>query len=94
MAAAACVEAAAAPRHPGAQPTRKRMRVAMGTTEDYEETRCLGVGSFGAVVKARHRVTGDSARTSPSSASTLPSAATRRSSASTFSSTRAPGTPS
>ncbi|CAN6298324.1 unnamed protein product [Urochloa humidicola] len=59
MAAAACVEAAAAPRHPGAQPTRKRMRVAMGTTEDYEETRCLGEGSFGAVVKARHRVTGE-----------------------------------
>ncbi|CAN6291974.1 unnamed protein product [Urochloa humidicola] len=49
----------AAPHQPAAQPTRKRMRIAMGTTEDYEETRCLGEGSFGAVVKARHRVTGE-----------------------------------
>ncbi|OEL36215.1 putative cyclin-dependent kinase F-2 [Dichanthelium oligosanthes] len=44
--------------HAAAQPTRKRMRVAMGTTEDYQETCCLGEGSFGAVVKARHRATG------------------------------------
>jgi cell division cycle 2-like protein len=58
--AAACVEAAAVPRHhAAAQQTRKRMRVAMGTTEDYdEEPCCLGEGTFGAVVMARHRRTG------------------------------------
>ncbi|RCV41555.1 hypothetical protein SETIT_9G145800v2 [Setaria italica] len=59
--AAACVEAAAAaaPRHQAAaQPTRKRTRVAMGTTDDYEETCCLGQGAFGAVIKGRHRATG------------------------------------
>ncbi|PAN45806.1 hypothetical protein PAHAL_9G143800 [Panicum hallii] len=50
---ASCVEAAAVGR-----PTRKRMRVAMGTTEDYEETCRLGEGAFGAVIKARHRATG------------------------------------
>ncbi|CAN6282011.1 unnamed protein product [Urochloa humidicola] len=50
--AAACVEAAAV------RPTRKRVRVAMGNAGDYEETCRLGEGSFGAVVKARHRVTG------------------------------------
>ncbi|OEL18540.1 putative cyclin-dependent kinase F-2 [Dichanthelium oligosanthes] len=59
---AACVasaDVAGADRHDAAaQPTRKRMRVAMGTTDDYEETSCLGKGAFGAVVKARHRATG------------------------------------
>jgi cell division cycle 2-like protein len=51
--AVAFVEAAA----PAAsQPTRKRVRVAMGTTDDYaEEACCLGAGAFGAVVRARHR---------------------------------------
>ncbi|XP_014661270.1 uncharacterized protein LOC106804511 [Setaria italica] len=57
--ATACVEAAAAAavtrRHAAAQPTR----VAIGTTDDYEEEPCcLGAGSFGAVVRARHRRTG------------------------------------
>ncbi|CAL4943337.1 unnamed protein product [Urochloa decumbens] len=60
--AAACVEAApAVARHRGAaQPARKRMRVAMGTTEDYDfEDACrLGEGAFGAVISARHRATG------------------------------------
>ncbi|CAL4918042.1 unnamed protein product [Urochloa decumbens] len=66
--AAACVEAAPAPaagvarRHAAAQPARKRMRVAMGTTEDYDyEDACrLGEGAFGAVIRARHRGTGRS----------------------------------
>ncbi|XP_034570474.1 putative cyclin-dependent kinase F-2 [Setaria viridis] len=59
--AAACVEAAAAPprHHPATQLSRnrKRMHVAMGTTDDYEETEtcCLGEEAFGAVVRARHR---------------------------------------
>ncbi|CAN6287386.1 unnamed protein product [Urochloa humidicola] len=39
---------------------KKRSRVeAFGSTEDYEETCLLGEGGFGAVVKARHRVTGE-----------------------------------
>ncbi|KAG2546996.1 putative cyclin-dependent kinase F-2 [Panicum virgatum] len=54
---AACVVEAAAAAAAG-RPTRKRTRVAMGTTEDYEETCRLGEGAFGAVVKARHRATG------------------------------------
>ncbi|CAN6291787.1 unnamed protein product [Urochloa humidicola] len=66
--AAACVEAAPAPaagvarRHAAAQPTRKRMRVAMGTTDDYDfDDACrLGKGAFGAVIRARHRGTGRS----------------------------------
>ncbi|CAL5015551.1 unnamed protein product [Urochloa decumbens] len=55
--AACCVElaAAAARSHSGL----KRRRVAVGSSEQYEETACrLGKGSFGAVVKARHRETG------------------------------------
>nr|CAB3493757.1 unnamed protein product [Digitaria exilis] len=64
--AAACVEPPAGfARHHAAtqaQPTRKRMRVAMGTTDDYEQEEeaasCLGEGGFGAVVRARHRATG------------------------------------
>ncbi|CAD6206100.1 unnamed protein product [Miscanthus lutarioriparius] len=59
---AACVEAAApaaAVRDPGAaRPTRKRTRVAMGSTDDYEETGPIGTGAFGSVHKARHRGTG------------------------------------
>jgi cell division cycle 2-like protein len=62
---AACVEAAAAPaaavRDPGAgaaRPTRKRTRIAMGSTDDYEETGRIGTGAFGSVHKARHRGTG------------------------------------
>ncbi|CAL4926443.1 unnamed protein product [Urochloa decumbens] len=40
--------------------TRKRSRVeAFGSTEEYEETCLLGEGGFGAVVKARHRDTGE-----------------------------------
>ena len=54
---AACVVEAAAAAAAG-RPTRKRTRVTMGTTEDYEETCRLGEGAFGAVVKARHRATG------------------------------------
>ncbi|CAL4943539.1 unnamed protein product [Urochloa decumbens] len=65
---AACVEAGAtaaiataicAPADAAARPTRKRVRVAMGNAGDYEETCRLGEGSFGAVVKARHRGTGE-----------------------------------
>ncbi|WVZ59820.1 hypothetical protein U9M48_009915 [Paspalum notatum var. saurae] len=38
---------------------RKRRRMAViGSTSDYEETCTLGHGTYGAVVKARHRVTG------------------------------------
>ncbi|CAO2043269.1 unnamed protein product [Urochloa humidicola] len=51
---AACVEPAAARSHAGL----KRRRVAVGSSEQYEETCRLGKGSFGAVVKARHRDTG------------------------------------
>ncbi|OEL36968.1 putative cyclin-dependent kinase F-2 [Dichanthelium oligosanthes] len=37
----------------------KRRRIAVGSAEQYEETTCrLGVGGFGAVVRARHRDTG------------------------------------
>jgi cell division cycle 2-like protein len=55
----ACVEAAAtAVRDPGAaRPTgNNRARTAIGTTDDYEETCCLGMGAFDAVVKARQTV--------------------------------------
>ncbi|XP_062208994.1 putative cyclin-dependent kinase F-2 [Phragmites australis] len=38
--------------------TRKRRRIAVGSTEEYEVTCRLGEGAFGAVVKARHRATG------------------------------------
>ncbi|CAN6287380.1 unnamed protein product [Urochloa humidicola] len=62
---AACVEAAPAAagvaRHHGAaQPARRRMRVAMGSTDDYDyDDACrLGQGAFGAVLRARHRATG------------------------------------
>ncbi|WVZ59786.1 hypothetical protein U9M48_009885, partial [Paspalum notatum var. saurae] len=37
---------------------RKRRRVAFGSADQYEEMSRLGEGSFGAVVKARHRDTG------------------------------------
>ncbi|CAL4935015.1 unnamed protein product [Urochloa decumbens] len=61
--AAACVEAPAgvARHHAAAQPAaRKRMRVAMGSTDDYdfEDAYRLGEGTFGAVIRARHRGTG------------------------------------
>jgi cell division cycle 2-like protein len=58
---AACVEAApAAVRdHAAARPAGlKRRRVAVGSTEQYEEISRLGEGGFGAVFKARHRATG------------------------------------
>ncbi|KAG0547232.1 hypothetical protein BDA96_01G062000 [Sorghum bicolor] len=57
---AACVQAAAtAVRDPSAaRSTRNNRARIIGTTDDYEETCCLGMGSFGAVVKARHRATG------------------------------------
>ncbi|GJM96083.1 hypothetical protein PR202_ga12891 [Eleusine coracana subsp. coracana] len=35
-----------------------RKRFAVGSTEEYEETCCIGEGGYGTVVKARHRVTG------------------------------------
>ncbi|KAL6637513.1 hypothetical protein ACP70R_025085 [Stipagrostis hirtigluma subsp. patula] len=38
--------------------THKRRRVSVGSTEEYEETCRLGKGGYGAVVKARHRATG------------------------------------
>ncbi|KAF8758035.1 hypothetical protein HU200_010811 [Digitaria exilis] len=52
--------AGVARHHAAPQPTRKRMRVAMGTTDDYEEEEgsFLGEGGFGNVVRARHRATG------------------------------------
>ncbi|XP_003561909.1 putative cyclin-dependent kinase F-2 [Brachypodium distachyon] len=37
----------------------KRRRFRIGSTADYEQTCCLGKGGFGAVIKARHRVTGE-----------------------------------
>ncbi|KAG0548363.1 hypothetical protein BDA96_01G160500 [Sorghum bicolor] len=53
--------AAAAAAAAGATTTyNKRSRVdAFGSTDDYEEMCCLGKGAFGAVAKARHRVTGE-----------------------------------
>ncbi|CAO2194275.1 unnamed protein product [Urochloa humidicola] len=60
--AAACVEAPAgfARRHAVAQPARRRMRVAMGSTYDYDyDNACsLGKGAFGSILKARHRAAG------------------------------------
>ncbi|PAN48698.1 hypothetical protein PAHAL_9G399700 [Panicum hallii] len=51
---------AAARSHAAAGPAGlKRRRIAVGSTEQYEETTCrLGKGAFGTVVKARHRDTG------------------------------------
>ncbi|XP_048567881.1 putative cyclin-dependent kinase F-2 [Triticum urartu] len=43
--------------HPGAM-CRKRRRVVVGTTYDYDQESRLGAGKFGAVVKARCRATG------------------------------------
>ncbi|CAL4943470.1 unnamed protein product [Urochloa decumbens] len=64
--AAACVKAVSAAdvarrrHHAAARPARTRMLVAMGSTEDYDyEDACrLGEGSFGAVIRAHHRATG------------------------------------
>ncbi|CAL4926428.1 unnamed protein product [Urochloa decumbens] len=42
----------------GATRSSKRRRVSVGSTEHYEEVSRLGSGNYGAVVKARHRVTG------------------------------------
>ncbi|RLN41347.1 hypothetical protein C2845_PM01G20190 [Panicum miliaceum] len=52
--------AAAVRNHTAAGPAGlKRRRVAVSSTEQYEETAChLGRGAFGTVVKARHRDTG------------------------------------
>jgi cell division cycle 2-like protein len=58
---AACVEAAPAAirDHAAGRLTGlKRRRVAVGSTEQYEEIGRLGEGGFGAVSKARHRATG------------------------------------
>jgi cell division cycle 2-like protein len=58
---AACVQAAAtAVCDPSAaRPTRNnRAGIAIGTTDDYEERCCLGMGAFSAIVKVRHRATG------------------------------------
>ena len=52
---AACVEPAAAARPAGL----KRRRIAVSSSEQYEEISRLGEGAFGAVVKARHRATGE-----------------------------------
>ncbi|KAJ1294640.1 hypothetical protein BS78_01G160900 [Paspalum vaginatum] len=41
-----------------ASAARKRRRIAVGRADDYVEISRLGQGAFGAVVKARHRATG------------------------------------
>nr|CAB3470287.1 unnamed protein product [Digitaria exilis] len=62
---AACVDPAAAAavrtHAPTARPPGglKRKRIAVSTTEQYDEISRLGEGAFGAVVKARHRVSGE-----------------------------------
>ncbi|KAL6637210.1 hypothetical protein ACP70R_024782 [Stipagrostis hirtigluma subsp. patula] len=50
--------ATAGPATAAAGGTHKRRRVSVGSTEEYEETCRLGKGGYGAVVKARHRATG------------------------------------
>ncbi|XP_039827050.1 cyclin-dependent kinase 5 homolog [Panicum virgatum] len=54
MAACVEVEPAAAARPAGL----KRKRIAVSSAEPYDEMSRLGEGAFGAVVKARHRGTG------------------------------------
>ncbi|KAL6893546.1 hypothetical protein ACP4OV_007644 [Aristida adscensionis] len=46
-------------RGQAAESTRKRKRHSVGSTDEYEELCTLGEGSFGAVLKARHRHTGN-----------------------------------
>ena len=55
MAACVEVEPAAAARPAGL----KRKRIAVSSAEPYDEMSRLGEGAFGAVVKARHRATGE-----------------------------------
>ncbi|KAF8655164.1 hypothetical protein HU200_061302 [Digitaria exilis] len=43
----------------GATARSKRARITLGSIDDYETMEVLGEGSFGVVVKARHRVTGE-----------------------------------
>ncbi|KAL6637558.1 hypothetical protein ACP70R_025130 [Stipagrostis hirtigluma subsp. patula] len=42
----------------GAATRKRRLIPVVGSTEEYQEECCLGEGGFGAVVKARHRATG------------------------------------
>ncbi|CAN6287389.1 unnamed protein product [Urochloa humidicola] len=55
---AAAAAAAAAGEQSLARRSSKRRRVSVGSTEHYKEVCRLGAGNYGAVVKARHRVTG------------------------------------
>ncbi|KAF8690770.1 hypothetical protein HU200_041156 [Digitaria exilis] len=43
----------------GATAGSKQARITLGSIDDYETMEVLGEGSFGVVVKARHRVTGE-----------------------------------
>ncbi|CAL5093961.1 unnamed protein product [Urochloa decumbens] len=45
--------------HNAAGPPRKRQRISIASTQDYEEISLLGAGGFGVVTKACHRTTGE-----------------------------------
>ncbi|KAL6623195.1 hypothetical protein ACP70R_033074 [Stipagrostis hirtigluma subsp. patula] len=56
------LQEAAAGGHAAAGATttpRKRQRIPIASTDDYDEIRRLGAGGFGVVTKARHRATGE-----------------------------------